>query len=67
MITSQTQSALNVIQNVLVNATDDDLNEVIQKLEDLLFTAKEIANTTASINDGSDYNPLTYCNIPKRY
>jgi len=67
MITTQTQLAFGTIKKVLVNSTEDNLDEIIENLESLLFTAKEIANTVASIKDGSDYDPQTYCNIPTRF
>jgi hypothetical protein len=39
----------------------------MEDLEYLLYRAKEIYNTQAAFVDGSDYDPVAYCELPKRY
>jgi len=62
----QTAAAFERISDALLGKTDDDLSQLMQDLEDLLYRAKLIHDTSASFSDGCDYDPLTYCNIPKR-
>jgi hypothetical protein len=59
----QTSSAFDRIEDALLGKTDDDLSELIEDLEYLLYKAKDIHNTAASFADGSDYDPQTYCPI----
>jgi hypothetical protein len=63
----QTAAAFDRIDDALLGETDDDLNELIEDLEHLLYRAKEIYNTQASFVDGSDYNPVAYCDLPDRH
>lgn len=63
----QTAAAFDRISDALLGKTDDDLSNLIEDLEFLLYKAKEIHDTAASFNDGGDYNPVAYCDIPKRY
>lgn len=63
----QTSAAFDRIEDALLGKTDDDLNSLIEDIEFLLYKAKEIYNTTASFTDGSDYAPVAYCDIQKRY
>lgn len=65
--TLQTASAFDRLEDALLGKTDDDLTELIEDLEHLLYRAKDIYNTAASFVDGSDYDPQSYCDIPKRY
>jgi hypothetical protein len=64
--TLQTAAAFDRIDDALIGKTDDDLSELIDDLELLLYKAKEIHDTIASQHDGSDYNPIPYCDLPKR-
>jgi hypothetical protein len=60
----QTSSAFDRIEDALLGKTDDDLSELIEDLEYLLYKAKDIHNTAAaSFADGSDYDPQSYCPI----
>jgi endonuclease III len=63
----QTSAAFDRIDDALRGKTDDDLNELIEDLEFLLYKAKDIQGITASIKDGSDYDPQQYCDIPPRF
>lgn len=65
--TLQTSAAFDRIDDALVGKTNDTLSELIEDLEFLLYKAREIHDTTASMNDGSDYDPQSYCDIPKRF
>lgn len=65
--TLQTAAAFDRIDDALVGKTDDNLSELIEDLEFLLYKAKEIHDTAASFSDGSDYDPTTQCDIPQRY
>jgi len=49
----------------LLGKTDDSLSELIEDLEHLLYRAKEIYNTAAAFSDGSDYEIVTQCDLPK--
>lgn len=64
--TLQTAAAFDRIDDALRGKTDDSLSELIEDLEFLLYKAKEIQDVSASMNDGCDYEPITYCNIPNR-
>jgi hypothetical protein len=64
--TLQTSAAFDRIDDALRGKTDDSLSELIEDLEFLLYKAKEIQGVSASMNDGCDYEPITYCNIPNR-
>lgn len=64
--TLQTAAAFERITDALLGKTDDDLNQLMLDLEDLLYRAKLIHDTSASFSDGGDYDPLTYCDIPNR-
>jgi hypothetical protein len=63
----QTAAAFDRIDDALLGKTDDDLSELMEDLEHLLYRAREIYNTAAAFSDGSDYNPITQCDIPSRY
>jgi len=63
----QTAAAFDRIDDALLGETDDDLNELIDDLEHLLYRAKEIYNTQASFTDGSDYDPMAYCDLAERH
>jgi hypothetical protein len=63
----QTAAAFDRIDDALLGKTNDDLSEIMEDLEFLLYRAKEIYNTQASFVDGSDYDPIPYCAVPKRY
>jgi hypothetical protein len=63
----QTAAAFDRIDDALLGETDDDLNELIDDLEHLLYRAKEIYNTQASFTDGSDYDPIVYCDLAERH
>ena len=63
--TLQTEAAFDRIIDALMGKTDDDLCNLIEDLDNLLYKAREIYNTAASLSDGSDYNPLPYCDLPK--
>jgi hypothetical protein len=63
----QTAAAFHRIDDALMGKTDDSLNQLIEDLEFLLYKAKDIHDAAASFSDGCDYDPITYCNIPKRY
>jgi len=65
--TLQTAAAFERISDALLGKTDDDLNQLMLDLEDLLYRAKVIHDTAASFSDAGDYNPLAYCDIPKRF
>jgi hypothetical protein len=62
----QTAAAFDRIDDALLGKTDDDLSELMEDLEHLLYRAGEIYNTAAAFSDGSDYNPATQCDIPSR-
>jgi hypothetical protein len=63
----QTAAAFDRIDDALRGKTDDDLNELIEDLDYLLYKAKEIQDISASFQDGSDYDPKQYCEIPTRF
>lgn len=63
----QTAAAFERIDDALMGRTDDSLSELIKDLNYMLWKAIEISDTKSSLDDGSDYDPQTYCNIPKRY
>ena len=63
----QTAAAFDRIDDALLGKTNDDLSELMEDLEYLLYRAKEIYNTQAAFVDGSDYDPVAYCELPKRY
>ena len=63
----QTSAAFDRLKDALLGKTEDNLSELIEDLEHLLYRAKDIKDTAASFADGSDYDPKTYCDIPKRY
>lgn len=65
--TLQTSAAFDRLEDALLGKTDDVLWELIEELENLLYKAKEIHNTAASFNDGSDYESVPYCKLPSRY
>lgn len=65
--TLQTLSAFDRIYDALRGQTDDNLDNIIDELEYLLYIAKDIHDREASITDGSDYEPPNYCKIPHRY
>lgn len=64
--TLQTAAAFDRIDDALMGKTDDSLNKLIDEIQLLLYKAKHIHDTSASLHDGSDYNPITYCDLPKR-
>ena len=59
----QTAASFDRIDDALRGKTEDDLSELIEDLEFLLYKAKEIQNVTASLNDGSYDEPVNYCNL----
>ena len=63
--TLQTAAAFDRIDDALLGKTDDSLSELIEDLEHLLYRAKEIYNTVAAFSDGSDYEIVTQCDLPK--
>jgi hypothetical protein len=63
----QTAAAFERLDDALRGKTEDGLNELIEDLEYLLYKAKEIQGISASFSDGSDYNSITYCEIPNRF
>jgi len=63
----QTSAAFERINDALLGKTNDNLSNLIEDLEFLLYKAKEIQDISTSISDGSDYEPVAYCDIPKRY
>jgi hypothetical protein len=63
----QTAAAFDRIDDALLGKTDDDLNELIEDLEYLLYMAKKIQNVSASMHDGCDYDPVPHCDLPKRH
>ena len=63
----QTAAAFDRISDALRGKTDDNLSNLIEDLEFLLYRAKEIHDISTSISDGSDYEPVAYCDISKRY
>jgi hypothetical protein len=65
--TIQTAGAFDRIDDALLGKTDDDLSELMEDLEHLLYRAREIYNTAAAFSDGSDYNPVDQCDLPKSY
>jgi hypothetical protein len=65
--TLQTAAAFDRIDDALLGKTQDSLSVLIEELEYLLYKAREIHDTAASMNDGSDYDPKSYCNIPERF
>lgn len=65
--TLQTSAAFDRIDDALLGKTLDNLSELIEDLEFLLYKAKEIHDTEASFKAGGDHNPVAYCSIPKRY
>jgi hypothetical protein len=65
--TLQTSAAFDRLDDALLGKTDDILCELIEDIEYLLYRAREIYNTTASFNDGSDYDSVPYCKLPSRY
>lgn len=62
----QTSGAFDRIADALLGKTDDDLSELIDDLEFLLYRAKEISDTKSSFDYSDDFNPMSYCDIPKR-
>ena len=65
--TIQTAAAFDRIDDALLGKTDDTLSELMEDLEYLLYKAKEIQGVSASMNDGYDYNPVPYCDLPERH
>ena len=63
--TLQTSAAFDRIDDALLGKTDDSLSELIEDLECLLYRAREIYNTAAAFSDGSDYEVVTQCDLPK--
>jgi hypothetical protein len=63
----QTAAAFDRIDDALLGKTDDDLNELIEDLEYLLYMAKKIQGVSASMNDGYDYDPVPHCDPSKRH
>ena len=63
--TLQTSAAFDRIDDALLGKTDDSLSELIEDLEYLLYRAREIYNTAAAFSDGSDYEVVTQCDLPK--
>lgn len=61
--TLQTAAAFDRIDDALLGKTDDSLNELIEELQYLLYKAKEIENTSATMNHGYDYDSPSYCNL----
>lgn len=59
----QTAASFDRIDDALRGKTEDDLSELIEDLEFLLYKAKEIQNVAASLNDGSYDEPVNYCNL----
>lgn len=62
----QTAAAFERLEDALKGKTEDDLHELIRDLEYLLYRAKEIQDISASMIDGSDYEPVSYCDVPVR-
>jgi hypothetical protein len=64
----QTNKAFKIIEDSLLGKIEDNLDEVILKLELLLYRAKKIKNTCASSNYSSDYDDarpfFPYCDLP---
>lgn len=63
----ETNKAFHMIENALVGDTLDDLDHLIEELDSLLLKAKQIKEYVKIMNDGSDYEPISYCFIPERY
>ncbi len=63
----QTQAAFDRINDALLGKTDDNLSQIIKDLNYMLWKAIEISDTKSSLDDGSDYDPPNYCNIPDRF
>lgn len=59
----QTAASFDRIDDALRGKTEDDLSELIEDLEFLLYKAKEIQNVAASMIDGSYDEPANYCNL----
>ena len=60
----QTSAAFERLDDALRGKTEDDLHKLIEDLEYLLYKARQIQDISTSFNDGSDYDPITYCEIP---
>jgi len=60
----QTAGAFDRIDDALMGKTHDDLSELIEDLEFLLYKAKQISDAKSSFDDSGDYTPMSYCNIP---
>lgn len=65
--TLQTSAAFDRIHDALLGKTDDSLYELIEDIEFLLYKAKQISDTKSSVDYSDDFNPMAYCDIPKRY
>jgi hypothetical protein len=60
----QTSASFDRINDALLGKTDDNLTELIEDLEYLLYKAKEIKNNYLSYNYGYDYVPqYPHCNL----
>lgn len=53
--TLQTSASFDRINDALLGKTNDDLNELIEDLEYLLYKAREIKNNYLSYTHGCDY------------
>jgi hypothetical protein len=53
--TLQTSASFDRINDALLGKTNDDLNELIEDLEYLLYKAREIKNNYLSYTYGCDY------------
>lgn len=64
--TLQTSAAFDRIEDSLLGKTDDNLSELIEDIEFLLYKAKQIHDAAASLSDGTEYESVAYCDIQKR-
>jgi hypothetical protein len=65
--TLQTAASFDRIDDALRGKTDDDLSELIEDIEFILYKAKEIYNAQVSMSGGYDYDSIPYCDLPSRY
>lgn len=62
--TLQTAAAFERVNDALLGKTDDNLTELIEDIEYLLYKAKEINNNYLSCTYGYDYEPqYPQCNL----